>query len=56
MSKLARPFGYFWVKYDGDWYIGSYDGNDIWWVCGFPDKFQESELDFIDELIIPKHT
>lgn len=55
-----RKEGYYWVMYDGDWFIGEYDGvdssgKDFWYLCGFPVFFYETELDKIDELMIPKH-
>ena len=48
------------IVINSDWYIGEYDGvntegKDIWWVCGFPDKFYEEELDEVFEKMIPKH-
>lgn len=60
MDMIKREFGYYWVMYDGDWYIGEYeldhnDNSDIWWLCGYPNKFQESELQEIDPKQIPKH-
>lgn len=56
-----RNTGYYWCKYDGDWYIGEYEWVDIykeylWWVIGFHEPFKESDLECIDEKIIPKHS
>lgn len=55
-----RTKGYYHVKYDGDWYIGLYDGKDlsggdVWYVCAFRDMFYETDLDEVYEKMIPKH-
>lgn len=50
-----RELGYYWCKYDGDWYVGEYCKENVWYLCGFPEVFYEKELQEIDELMIPTH-
>ncbi len=55
-----RAQGYFWVRYENEWHIAEWDynsklGDNVWWVCGFPDYFTEEDLQEIDEKMIPKH-
>ena len=47
----TRESGYYWIKYQNNWYIAEYNQEvDNWFFVGDGDNcWDESELDIIDE-------
>lgn len=48
-----RKSGYYWVKYDGCYWVAEYN-NGFWYLPGIYDKKRDQDLSKINEIKIPE--